>query len=284
MRCLPHDMNTGGFFIALFRKTAPIGVRARKKENMAGVKEAQDVMNTEDESETCAKGDLLAASPEEGTDLISLKGNTLLRGRGATRGDSGNSDFIPVSSSLFPELSKFYGFTDDFPSDQIMARVCGEAKVLHFITKCVKEKLIDRGIQRTTVINSGLKVFERNNKECEARYRISQEGVHMIVPFMKKRKVVVNFGDFLTCLKSGAIHLDQFSEKTRAEIKSLSVGSFAAVLEGYERDAGKKMVLVMWRCRADAVNCLVAKVEIDGMKSKLRAIAKLNNIRHKLDE
>jgi hypothetical protein len=30
--------------------------------------------------------------------------------------------------------------------------------------------------------------------------------------------------------------------------------------------------LVMWKCRGDALNCLVAKIEMDGMNSKLRAV------------
>mmetsp|Transcript_18670 Transcript_18670/g.21228 ORF Transcript_18670/g.21228 Transcript_18670/m.21228 type:complete len:162 (+) Transcript_18670:1230-1715(+) len=31
MRCLPHDLDTGGFFIALFKKVKPVAERARRK-------------------------------------------------------------------------------------------------------------------------------------------------------------------------------------------------------------------------------------------------------------
>jgi hypothetical protein len=55
----------------------------------------------------------------------------------------------------------------------------------------------------------------------------------------------------------------------------LEPGSFVVALKGYERDVFQKLFLVMWRCRGDAVDCLVAKVEMEGMKSKLRATQRM---------
>jgi len=217
-------------------------------------------------------------------DLKSKKGNHDRRNkRGQTRGDVGNSNFVAVSRDIFPSLVQFYGLTASFPQEQIMCRECGDAKILYFITKAIKERLIDRGIQRITVINSGLKVFERNSQECEVRYRVNQEGIHMIVPYMTKRKLVVNFSDFANCLNSGAIYMKTFSDTLMPQLRELSVGSFVVVLEGYENEIDKKMFLVMWRCRGDAVNCLVSQIEIDGVKSKLRAIAELYNIEYDPD-
>jgi hypothetical protein len=51
------------------------------------------------------------------------------------------------------------------------------------------------------------------------------------------------------------------------------MGSFVIFLKGYENDYIKKLVVVMWRCRGDAVNCLVNQAELDGMKSKVRSLS-----------
>ena len=299
MRCLPHDMDTGGFFIALFHKVSPVGVQARDKNIKKPTKSdtSLDTQSNQKLQSVCVeqnveKGDNLkgdknlapkdakeyADSPQ--IDLKQMKGKDKLRGRGATRGDLGNSDFVNVTEDIFPDLIRFYGFDTNFPTGQIMARMCGDAKVLYFISQAIKERLIDRGIQRITVINSGLKAFERSTKDCEVRYRIAQEGIHMIAPYMKKRKLVINFKDFVNCLNAGAIYLETFSDDFKSKTKDLSQGSFVVLLEGYENDISKKMMLVMWRCRAPALNCLVSKTEIDAMKCKLRAIAESLNIEY----
>ena len=63
------------------------------------------------------------------------------------------------------------------------------------------------------------------------------------------------------------------------EIKPLSVGAFVVALEGYETNVVKKMFLTMWRCRGEGgtVNCLVTKIEQDGIKSKVRAFGEDGN-------
>ena len=291
MRCLPHDMDTGGFFIALFKKVAPVGVKARNKDKNVSSKDGDSAISSVEEPNEVTKPTPACTSKSENTenmdmdiddtsqiDLKSKKGKE--RGRGKTQGNVGNSDFVPVPPNILPNLMNFYGLEANFPQDQIMCRECGEAKILYFITHAIKTKLIERGIQRITVINSGTKIFERNSKESEVRYRVNQEGIHMIAPYMQKRKLVANFQDFVQCLNSGAIYLSSFSSSFAEQMRQLSLGAFVVALEGFEDDYGKKMLMVMWRCRGEAVNCLVSKIETEGMKCKLRAIADLNNIEY----
>ena len=197
------------------------------------------------------------------------------RGRGKSRGNLGNDYFVPllVSDDIWKELDDFYGFADTFPKQQFMARANGEAKTLFFLAEPIKD-MIDRGIQeRLTVINSGLKAFSKNNKDCKVLYRVAQEGVHYVAPHMMKRKIVADLVDFWRCISvDHSMRLEVFSEDFASAVKELDPGSFVVALKGYENDASKKLYIVMWRCRKDAVDCLVAKVEQEGMMSKLRAI------------
>eukprot|EP00555_Chaetoceros_dichaeta_P009464 CAMPEP_0198265676 /NCGR_PEP_ID=MMETSP1447-20131203/23993_1 /TAXON_ID=420782 /ORGANISM="Chaetoceros dichaeta, Strain CCMP1751" /LENGTH=465 /DNA_ID=CAMNT_0043955295 /DNA_START=1 /DNA_END=1398 /DNA_ORIENTATION=+ len=320
MRCLPHDMDTGGFFVALFRKVAPLSERARKKakalaldsrpdakrqeeeegnDNVAvGVKDVVDdctIENSTDEAVPTITTTEEAVDKEPTNNKVGttggidndtettnsstnnnklVYGKPLLRGRGKSRGNQGNYDFVPLDESILPPLIEFYGLSDSFAREQFMARNAGDAKLLYFITKSVKKNMLDRGVQdRVTVVTSGLRAFERGNRDGVVRYRPCQECVHFVAPHMSKRKIIANLADFNACLNIGYIKAESFSDGMAQKVKEFSTGAFVVALEGFETNTVKKMFLVMWRCRGEngTSNCLVAKMEQEGMKSKLRA-------------
>mmetsp|Transcript_7445 Transcript_7445/g.20703 ORF Transcript_7445/g.20703 Transcript_7445/m.20703 type:complete len:941 (-) Transcript_7445:2571-5393(-) len=285
MRCLPQDMDTGGFFVALFKKVAPMRPRLRKTDTADGAEdESTDQVDTESKGPETKKrkvDDETGATPVETGDESTNSGkngadNKQGNGKGGKQGgrqrDLGNSPFIKPNADKFPPLVEHYGLTDSFPQDQIMVRSNGEAKMMYFMSGTIKKELIDRGLQdKVMPINSGLKAFERNTKrECEVDYRVTQEGIHFIAPHMTKRVVVADPEDFVRCLGPGGIRLSQFSADFAEAVRALSMGSFVVALRGYERNVSQKMFIVMWRCRGDAMNCLVSKAELDGMFSKLR--------------
>jgi hypothetical protein len=326
MRVLPQDMDTGGFFVALLKKVAPMNNRARKrfqslaeelqeneaegggqdeepkvkkvkidpedsadvsmeedidvKENMEGESEIDKApgnasdMKDVDESENDkpaekeAGGDGVLAGEKD-----SVKQSFRTGKDGKKHESLARDDFIPVPKNLLEPIKKFYGLSSDtFDEGNYMIRAGGDAKVLYFICKTV-HSLIDRGIQqRLSVISSGLKGFVRNNKECEVGYRVAQDGVHFVAPHMTKRKIAADIEDFKKCLEMGTLPIKDFSDEFAENVKPLVMGSFVVHLKGYEDDYIKKLVIVMWRCRGDAVNVLVNQGELDGMKSKIRSV------------
>lgn len=107
------------------------------------------------------------------------------------------------------------------------------------------------------------------------RYRPCQESIHYVAPHMTKRKFTISPKDFQNCLKYGAIACDTFSEPLGSQMKAITVGAFVVALDGFEQDIAKKMYLVMWKCRGDNVNCLVATVEMSNFENKLKALGLL---------
>jgi len=287
MRCLPQDMDTGGFFVALFKKVAPMRSRLRKPETdsandtVDGAEDgSRDQVTAESKEPEIKKRKVddtsSAALTETGDDSVSNAGSEQGKGKGGKgkgkQWDLGNSPFTKPDADKFPPLVEHYGFTESFPQDQLMVRSNGEAKLIYFMSGAIKKELIDRGLQdRVMPINSGLKAFERNTKrECEVDYRVTQEAIHFIAPHMTKRVVIADPEDYVRCLGPGGIRLSHFSTEFAEAVRSLTIGSFVVALRGYERNVSEKMFIVMWRCRGDAMNCLVAKAELDGMFSKLR--------------
>jgi 16S rRNA C967 or C1407 C5-methylase (RsmB/RsmF family) len=303
MRCLPQDLDTGGFFVALFRKISPLSDRAKRKANDLAENSRPDVNPDDmvDDLPSVKKGKMDDGEPSSGIDVVMedksdvdvvstedvednnnqklVKGKPLLRGRGKSRGDMGNDDFKLVQEDVISPILADYGLPIDFAKDQFMTRSKGQAKMITFITSEIKKILIDRGVQdRVTIINAGLRAFERGTggggAEAETLFRPCQESIHFLAPYMTKRKLIANIDDFSNCLTSGIqkCSTERFSEDFAKELSLLSTGSFVICLKGYEENVAKKMFAVMWKCRGNNMNCLVTKAEIDGMHSKLNAI------------
>lgn len=141
--------------------------------------------------------------------------------------------------------------------------------------------------------------FARNNRsniDEEVKYRVCQEGIHYLLPHMTKRKFYVNETDFRTSLASPGktMHVSIFSKEFADQIKALSAGAFVIVLDGSSDTgasadseqlstgdptttcnvdpSGGVLAVVMWKCRGDSIDSLVAKVEIDGILSMLNAM------------
>ena len=314
LRCLPHDMDTGGFFVALFKKVKPLSPDADARmhqlarESRGGIevdahlnKESNDVEMTETEDgneesilkkreddevnrkaptgkigqyHNRKKNDAEDAEPEN-DEVGEAEQAPIVHNKKKKKehNDLSNEDFVPIDESIWPPIIEQFGLGPGFPKEQYMARAAGEAKVLYFMAKSIKEELIDKGIQdRVTVINSGLKAFERCSiADNRSKYRISQEAIQFVLPYMTKRLLVVGPDDFHKCCAKGFMGFDIFSQKFQDEVRDLKSGSFVVALEGQQFDVGKKMLLIMWK-RDNCLECFVSKTEMDGMISKLRAL------------
>jgi 16S rRNA methyltransferase RsmB/F len=288
LRLLSHDMDTSGFFVALFKKVQPLSQKAREKSAKLAAELRKDVGDVEGR-EKAPPAKKAKKNPDDETDNVELNGEVSLmdhdtadqqlgkivkgkNARGAPKGNMGNENFVQANESHLIPLMSYYGFSDDFPKDQIMSRASGDSKVFSFIGKAVKQYMTAGLQDRITIINSGLKAFERNNNECEVNYRVAQEGIHYLAPYMKNRKFVISTKDFIKCFSKATIPISALSAELADQIRKIAVGSFMVALEGYDQDTSKKLMMVMWRCRGDNINCLVCKIERDGMRSKMRAV------------
>jgi len=305
-------MDTGGFFVALLKKVKPLSKNATErmdtlvKPSKGGVavepmkaseekhsengKDSEDVTMTDSSvAEGKADNEPTNTSKDEGAkpeEESKKEEDTIQKAPTGKVGhahahkkkeDLSKADFIATDPSIWGPIVEEFGLAPSFPKEQFMVRASGEAKVLYFISKSIKEGLIDHGIQeRVTVINSGLKGFERCSlKEKTATYRITQEGAQYVVPHMTKRILSVNMDDFYACIGEGFIPFEKFSEPFQKGLEALAPGSFIVTLKGYEKDISKKMFLVMWRRSSKSggtVNCFVSKIEQDAILSKMRAV------------
>lgn len=309
LRSLPQDMDTGGFFVALLKKVKPLGNNATErmnalvKESKGGVIVDTHLKKTEEkksdndkESEDVTMTESSAAEDKTDTEPANTSKDEDAKPKDESKdkeepiqkaptgkvghvhqkkADLSKADFMAADPAIWDPIVEEFGLAPSFPKDQFMVRASGDAKVLYFISKSIKEGLIDHGMQeRVTVINSGLKGFERCSlkEKKTSSYRLTQEGIQYVVPHMTKRILVANMDDFYACINTGFIPFDKFSEPFQKGLEELAPGSFIVQLEGYEKDISKKMFLVMWRRTNTMVNCFVSKIEMDAILSKMRAV------------
>jgi len=292
LRCMPHDMDTGGFFVALFKKVKEMPSQRKKEARVAAkaaAKEGKDdeaAVDDEDEDEPVVGEDeddeqMQVDGDDEEKPSPPGKPPKEQMDQSHPMARKGKEDeYYPSTSVKWESLVEYYGLSEDFPVDQCMVRSTTTAKSIYFISKPVKGLLFDSGLanRKLMIIHTGLKAFERNTNEGTVDYRISQEGVHFVLPYMttnkfNPRRMVVSLEDFKASMQIDPFLIANLKDDTLKErIRALTPGCFVMVLEGYEKEYAKKMIMVMWRCRGDRLNCLVNKVEIEGMQSKIRCI------------
>jgi len=162
LRILPHDMDTGGFFVALFRKVTPLSLRAKRIAEDLGKSLSE---NNDELSNVMAMSDEAGVFPNPTSKIFSDK-DVANQGKGI-----GTEYFTAVPSHILPQLIEYYGLSDAFPQDQIFCRSRSEAKILYFVTSSIKTNLIDRGAQeRVMMITSGLRVFDYSKLDSDGSW------------------------------------------------------------------------------------------------------------------
>ena len=180
-RCLPHDMDTGGFFVALFKKNSHIKNSMIRKDNQEStlVLEKEYAETSGGENKNCLIDVNVSSKMKQTSDMnnkIVNKTDTTSNGLESNQQSderckvSNNECFTPLDEDFFTPLIDFFGFKASLPIDQLMAKTSGEVRTVYFITNRVKRNIINLNyLNRLNVIHSGLRAFERNNRVCEVK-------------------------------------------------------------------------------------------------------------------
>lgn len=98
---------------------------------------------------------------------------------------------------------------------------------------------------RLRVVNCGVRVFERNSRAGSGcLFRLTYDGVHLLLPSMGKRVVAAPRADFLKLLESEATFVGDLTDATlRTAIGDLSKGSFVVRMA----DSAEDDVIVAWK-------------------------------------
>ncbi|XP_073443970.1 RNA cytosine C(5)-methyltransferase NSUN2 [Dendrobates tinctorius] len=269
LRILPHHQNTGGFFVAVLIKKAPMPWNRRQPKALrraptavpdvpvvaevpANVTEkaSEPAAETGDgekegtkpdgcaETDSVTKDSVCGPPPSKKMKLFGFKEDPFV--------------FLSADDPVFPPIQKFYALDPSFPQQNLLTRTLeGKKKQLYMVSKELRNVLLHNS-EKMKVINTGIKVLCRNNdgEQYGCAYRLAQEGIYTIYPFIKSRVVMVSVDDIKILLTQENPFLSKFSSETQKQTKDLAMGS---IILKYEPDPQKPetlqcpIVLCGWR-------------------------------------
>jgi hypothetical protein len=77
------------------------------------------------------------------------------------------------------------------------------------------------------LVHLGVKMFDKCSRDrsgCD--YRLTQDGLAFVLPYMRKRVVGVTREQFVGMIERGTMELDELDQEARQQVEALELGSF----------------------------------------------------------
>lgn len=245
MRFVPHDQDTGAFFVAVLERPP----------------KAESVQVPETVAEAVASSEPLSAS--------SPKAKWIQE----------DADFVPLADVAdVPQLVDFYGL-QGFPVDLLVARATGDdgdaSKKVLVVSRAVRSIVLRAKQIKLRVVHAGVVIFQRTSlaSGSSTLFRLVQDGVNILVPFMTKRLVRVPQADFQRLLKGGTVPFSDLSDLVADFARAIDVGSLVCVLD--MPNHSDPPVLVTWRSPGPFLTVYCNKTDLVPIASRFAALTGL---------
>ncbi|CAL1385339.1 unnamed protein product [Linum trigynum] len=289
MRIVPHDQNSGAFFIAVLQKLSPLPAipenPKKQKNSIAKKDETQEKISDPsvedtDEQEQESKSIVMESASEAASDIdlvdneeeekdvpmevapcdnVSTEngledtqvtvngksdpekavGNRKLQMQGRWKGVDPVLFFN--DEATINSIIEFYGIGESFPfKGHLISRNSDDnhVKRIYYISKSVKDALELNILvgQQLKIASVGLKMFERQTaiagSDAPCAFRISSEGLPLILPHITKQILNASPVDFIHILKYKTIKFRDFVDAAFGEKASkLMMGCCVIVLK-----------------------------------------------------
>ncbi|KAK9736563.1 16S rRNA methyltransferase RsmB/F [Popillia japonica] len=221
IRILPHQQNTGAFFVAVLEKLKPLHSKEKSFKINSESTENDHVENDSIEEEIGKK--------RENDD--SLPQNQRKR----RRKEGYKEDpfvFFTDKEEIWPSIQNFYKISNDFDPTCLLVRChTGKKKNIYMTSSAIRDLVINN--QGTIkFINTGVKTFvrsdNRNMKECA--FRIAHDGLESIFNYIgSERKVIIGKDDLITLLMNDKPEqspaITSLSQEIQDQVNNLAPGS-----------------------------------------------------------
>lgn len=309
IRIYPHQQDTGGFFVAVFEKVAPLtatdrvslariegkaiaeaDVEAAKKEMEDAKKEAEAIegeatdANAEDIAPPAKRasvdGEIEVAPKKAKTNDEEKK---LFEGkpkRDVPGIKEAPFEMMPYNSADLDEITEFYGLDPKFPRDQFLLRSEGSAKgrSLYFVSSSIKKVLESKDFARLQTVNTGVRLFVRQSTpllEKGCPFRLTSEGLPLLDTVMTdKRRIYVSMEALKTLLVEAFPIMEQFPESVQQQVASMEMGCCIVHVEEADQKACQMTVpiaLPVWKGK-NSLNVLLNKKDKRSLSQRIFGI------------
>lgn len=130
-----------------------------------------------------------------------------------------DAKFVKDNFDVSQWLKDYYGIVDNFPMEQLVTTT-DLAKKISYVSKGVLNVLNSDKRNRFKVINFGVKLFSLNKKKVDqeyCQYRICQDGLQYILPFVTKRIFFCHENLFVKLLKLSEMKITEINDPVLQE-------------------------------------------------------------------
>uniref|UniRef100_A0A8C2D8Z0 tRNA (cytosine(34)-C(5))-methyltransferase n=1 Tax=Cyprinus carpio TaxID=7962 RepID=A0A8C2D8Z0_CYPCA len=217
MRILPHHQNTGGFFVAVLVKKAPMPWNRRYPKGESPAEGNPSVPDTPDllevkKDDVCGQPICSVCSsppPPKKMKLFGFKEDPFV--------------FLTEDDPIFPPVQAFYDLSPDFPKLNVLTRTHeGKKRHLYMVSKELRNVLLNNS-ERMKVINTGVKIWSRNTdgEQFGCAFRLAQEGVYTLCPYIRARILNISVEDVKVLLTQENPFLSKLGDDAHNQAKKL---------------------------------------------------------------
>eukprot|EP00735_Rhodelphis_limneticus_P004426 TRINITY_DN16011_c0_g1::TRINITY_DN16011_c0_g1_i1::g.3717::m.3717 TRINITY_DN16011_c0_g1::TRINITY_DN16011_c0_g1_i1::g.3717 ORF type:complete len:790 (+),score=214.91,sp/Q28E61/NSUN2_XENTR/35.12/5e-127,Nol1_Nop2_Fmu/PF01189.12/1.1e-13,Nol1_Nop2_Fmu/PF01189.12/3e-15,Nol1_Nop2_Fmu/PF01189.12/18,Cas_Cmr5/PF09701.5/1.2e-06,FtsJ/PF01728.14/0.0058 TRINITY_DN16011_c0_g1_i1:41-2371(+) len=269
-RILPHLQNTGGFYVAVLRKIAPLPVQPPSASE-ASVSESTpapaDGACETSAPATTTESDAVSANPE-GAESGKGEGRRPQKGKGKGKDGKdgapprGNKDnqmrrknakdevFIRFDTNVeeIELTSQFWGLPSHFPVSQLYVRGNESSQRVYLVSPRIKAILDADPTSELKIVHTGVKVVEKNKENGKYNqlaervpFRITQEGMGLTLPYLLSKDnkpmsdavILTNLESWLQLLKDSeaTLNFDRITDPVMKQAAlKLDIGPLVLVL------------------------------------------------------
>ncbi|KAG2584603.1 hypothetical protein PVAP13_6KG313800 [Panicum virgatum] len=252
MRIVPHDQNSGAFFIAVLHKLSPLngcqiqgtkiqhppakGITVQPQKEPEPETRLYETILTHQQnnvSKVVDSAEVLESSRAESGDRMKLQKQSRWKG------------VDPVlffkDEVVIKSIISFFGIKESFPlQGHLVTRSTDNARRIYYVSKSVK-KILELNAEvgeQLKIVSLGIKMFESHRSKdcCSCAYRLSYEGLSLLLPYVSKRILYASPLDFHRLLQYRSINFAHFVDaRFGEEAASLMPGCCVVVLlEGHK--------------------------------------------------
>uniref|UniRef100_A0A673A588 tRNA (cytosine(34)-C(5))-methyltransferase n=1 Tax=Sphaeramia orbicularis TaxID=375764 RepID=A0A673A588_9TELE len=209
---LPHHQNTGGFFVAVLVKKAPIF--PNHSWGLLSFPSLSAPPPLPPASSPAEEGRVVQP-PSKKMRLFGYKEDPFV--------------FLTEDDPVFTTIQSFYNLSPDFPKLNVLTRTHeGKKRHLYMVSKELRNVLLNNS-ERMKVINTGVKVWSRNSdgEEFGCAFRLAQEGIYTLQPYIRSRMITVSVEDIKVLLTQENPFLSKLEDDAHAQAKNMGTNSTA---------------------------------------------------------
>lgn len=245
IRILPHQQDTGAFFVAVLVKRKEMPWTERNQ----GPKGENESEKATEEGEGEKKEDDEEAGKKKKADETSWGPQRKKRRIGGYNEDP--FSFFGEDEEAFTSIKEYYQLSEDFQPTCFLTRCLNDKKKnIYFCSPSIRD-IVQRNEGHVKIINTGVKSFVRcDNRNMKCAFRMAQEGLATMNEYLgQERRMKLGRDDLVMLLQctdpTKPPLITELSEAAQERATALAPGS--CILEYEDTETGFDLTLVGWR-------------------------------------